>query len=55
MHDEKEYSDIIMSASKIRNASDYDVFFIASKEETLKQIENAEHFYQAICTHIKKI
>ncbi len=31
---EKAYSHIIISASEIRNASDYDDFLLASKEET---------------------
>ena len=51
---EKEYSNIIMSASKIRNASDYDDFFIASKDETLKQIQNADRFYKATDKYIKE-
>lgn len=37
----KEMSKMISSAFVIRNASDYDDMFIASKEETAKQIENA--------------
>ncbi|MEE0745469.1 MAG: HEPN domain-containing protein [Anaerovoracaceae bacterium] len=45
---EKAYSDIIISASEIRNASDYDDFFLASKEETKEQIDNAELFCKAI-------
>lgn len=39
----KEISKMIESAFIIRNASDYDDMFIASKDETAKQIENAEH------------
>ena len=45
---EKAYSDIIISASEIRNASDYDDFFLASKEETKEQIDNADLFCKAI-------
>ena len=45
---EKAYSDIIISASEIRNASDYDDFFLASKEETKEQIYNAELFCKAL-------
>lgn len=45
---EKAYSDIIISASEIRNSSDYDDFFLASKEETKEQIDNAELFCKAI-------
>lgn len=45
-------SSIIGQASEIRNASDYDDMFIASKEETEKQIEDAELFYDVIKKHI---
>ena len=45
---DKCYSDIIMDSSEIRNASDYDDFYLASKEEALVQIEGAEKFYHAI-------
>lgn len=45
---EKSYSDIIMAASEIRNASDYDDFFLASKEETSKQINDAESFISVV-------
>ena len=35
---------IIKEASYLREKSDYDDFYIASKEETEKQIANAEEF-----------
>lgn len=35
-------SKMIVAAFTIRNASDYDDMFIASKEETAEQISNAE-------------
>ncbi len=41
-------STIIGRASEIRNASDYDDMFIASKDETQKQIEDAKVFYDTI-------
>lgn len=41
---ETEISDIILSASRIRTASDYDDFYIASRAETLRQIQDAEKF-----------
>lgn len=44
----KVYSDIIMDSSEIRNASDYDDFYLASREESLEQIEGAEKFYNAV-------
>lgn len=45
---DKEYSQIIMSANEIRNASDYDDFFIASRTETEEQILAAKKFYKAV-------
>lgn len=45
---------IIGRASEIRNASDYDDMFIASKEETLKQIEDAKMFYEEIREYIRE-
>lgn len=44
-----------MPASKIRNSSDYDDFFIASRDETQKQLKNAETFYEIINTYIINI
>lgn len=50
----KELSTLIGLASEIRNASDYDDMFIASKEETEKQIKDAELFYNVIRKYIDK-
>lgn len=50
----KEYSDILMKASAIRNSSDYDDFYIASREETAQQIASAQGFVNAIKIHIDK-
>lgn len=41
-------SNIILSASRIRNASDYDDFYIASKHEASEQIEDAEFFLREV-------
>ena len=41
-------SDIIKESFEIRNDSDYDDFFVISKEDVEKQIENAELFYNTI-------
>jgi len=43
-----EMSKMIGSAFTIRNASDYDDMFIASKDETAEQIANAEWIYRVI-------
>ncbi len=52
---EKEYSRILMDALDYRNDSDYDDFFIISKEEAKKQIENAEYFYKRIESYINNM
>lgn len=36
----------IVKAEEIRHASDYDTFYIASKEVTKQQIETAEQLFQ---------
>lgn len=50
-----EMSKMIGSAFTIRNASDYDDMFIASKEDTEEQLANAEYVYHLIQTYVKKI
>ena len=47
-------SDIIGSASEIRNASDYDDMFIADKTETAEQIQNAKVFLDEITSYVEK-
>ena len=48
-----EMSDFVGLASDIRNASDYNDFFIISKSETKTQIENAEFFVHAVSEYLK--
>jgi uncharacterized protein (UPF0332 family) len=48
----EELSSIIGRASEIRNASDYDDMFIASRDETQSQIEDARKFYEVILKYI---
>ena len=43
-----EVSKMIGSAFTIRNASDYDDMFIASKQETATQIQNAHFVYDSV-------
>ncbi len=45
---DKRYSRIIMEANEIRNASDYDDFYLASKSETEEQICGAREFLTAV-------
>lgn len=47
-----EYSDIIKEAFDIRSDSDYDDFFVISKEEVEEQIENAKKFYDVVKTYV---
>ena len=42
----------IAGAEQIRNASDYDDFYIASKEETRQLVENAEYILKKIDSYI---
>lgn len=42
----------IARAEQIRNSSDYDDFYIASKEEASKQIENAQYIFDKISRYI---
>ena len=50
-----EMSRMIGSAFTIRNASDYDDMFLASREDTEEQIANAEYVYREISAYIRKI
>ena len=49
-----EISKMIGSAFTIRNASDYDDMFIASKSETEEQINNAEYVYRILSEYISR-
>ncbi len=42
----------IARAEQIRNASDYDDFYIASKEESRQQVENADYLIRKIESYI---
>lgn len=50
---EKQYSEIITKASIIRNASDYDDFYTASKDEAATQIENAKNFIKVVKEYLE--
>ena len=43
-----ELSDIIRDSFKLRNASDYDDFYIVSKEKVKEQTENAAYFVETV-------
>jgi uncharacterized protein (UPF0332 family) len=48
-----EMSDIIKSAFDVRSDSDYDDYYVISKNDVVKQIENAEYFYQEIQRYLE--
>lgn len=48
----REYLTIINNASIIRNHSDYDDFYLCSKEETRELIEDAKRFTDAVETFL---
>lgn len=52
---EKEYSKILMGAEKIRNKSDYNDFYIASKFDAEEQILNADKFIKTMDDYIVKL
>ena len=47
------FSVVIKKASYCRNKSDYDDFYIVSREETAEQIKNAEKFVGAVKTYLE--
>lgn len=49
-----ELSDIIKEAFDIRSDSDYDDYYVLSKDDVEKQIENAEKFCFVIEAYLKK-
>lgn len=49
---EKEYSKMLMDAQDFRNDSDYDDFFVVSREEAEKQLNDAGNFIKRIETFI---
>jgi uncharacterized protein (UPF0332 family) len=51
---EAEYSDIIREAFDYRSDSDYDDFYIISREEVTEQIKNARKFYDRISKFLGK-
>ena len=42
-------------AEKIRNASDYDDFYIADKNESSQQVKDAEYLYDKIKNYLNKV
>ena len=46
---------MITRADQIRNASDYDDFYVASKEETIQQVENARKLTEKVSKYVKNL
>lgn len=44
----------IARAEQIRNASDYDDFYVANKEETRQQVTNAEYIIEKISDYMRQ-
>ncbi|MDY4969527.1 MAG: HEPN domain-containing protein [Lachnospiraceae bacterium] len=44
----------VVKAEEIRHASDYDTFYIASKEVTLQQVETAEQLIALVCDYFEE-
>ena len=49
----KELGRKIVKAEEIRHASDYDAFYIASKDVTVQQIETAERLLKLVSEYLK--
>ena len=49
----KELGRKIVKAEEIRHASDYDAFYIASKDVTVQQIETAERLLKLASEYLK--
>lgn len=52
---EKEYSKILIEAFEIRSESDYDDYYVISKEEVEKQIQKAQTFFNGIANYVEHI
>ncbi len=52
---EKTYSYILQNAFEIRQEADYEDFYIVSKDETIKQVENAANFLSKVKEYISCI
>jgi uncharacterized protein (UPF0332 family) len=52
---ETNLSEILTTLFRVRTDADYDDFFVIEKEETEKQIENAELFFEQIKEYLQSI
>ena len=52
---DKRLSDIITTLFRIRGESDYDDYYVISKDEVKTQIENAEYFFEQVKAYLENI
>lgn len=52
---DKKYSSIVQEAFEVRQESDYEDFYVISKEEVIVQLENAKEFVGAVRKHINNL
>ena len=52
---DKHYSYILQNAFEVRQESDYEDFYVISKEEAVQQISNAEEFVTRIKQYIDEL
>lgn len=51
----KEYSKILTEAFEIRSESDYDDYYVISKEDVEEQIKNSQFFQNGITEYVNRI
>lgn len=52
---DKKLSNIIQTLSMVRNSSDYDDFYLISKEDAMIQVENASIFYSTVEAYVQSL
>jgi len=52
---DKEFSKVVQEAFEIRQESDYEDFYVISKEEAIKQYENAKKFVISVDEYVKSL
>lgn len=52
---DSSYYQMIANAFRVRNKTDYDDFYLASKDEAQKQLENAQAFIGFIASYIDEV
>lgn len=51
----REFSVVVKGASFLREKSDYDDFYVASRKEAEQQLKNAENFVNSIAAYIGRV